>query len=174
MSLNKLVVDEDGSYMCDICVKKGEFAPYLMFKKICDEPPEDDGTYSGTLGYVITNLYNTKKIRSNNSLIESYIASHKFRLESKTPYYRGKKYIKLMDMVLTGKQLMMMESYTIKNYEYATGLHSNCNTVMYNALSHCGGLNAIQKISLVTTVLEHHGRTIKDIANSGVSDKLMN
>jgi hypothetical protein len=171
MSLNKLVIDGDGTYMCDVCVRNGEFAPYIMYTKLCDGDGLDDPTYTGTLGYTITNMYDTKKLKSGNALIESYIASHKFRLESKSPYYRGKKYKKIMDMVLTGKQLLMMESYTVDNYEYAVGLHSNCNTVLYNALAFCDGLSAIQKIALVTNVLEHHGKTINEIASSGIASK---
>jgi hypothetical protein len=160
-SISSKAVDVNGKLSVNICVKTGEFTPIIRY----GTEPED------TFGWVINKQYTTNKFTipenvlgekaislSSKAFIDSYLCPHKYRLEVRYPYYRGEKYDTIATLRLSPKSLtdIAMTGYVVPIY--AHGLHSNCNTVFYDAIA--PHISYIEQLKLVNAMLLSHERNI--------------
>ena len=160
-SISNKPVDDGGKLQVNVCMKTGEFTPFIRY----GTEPED------TFGWVINKQYTTNKFTipgsivggddiplSSKAFIDSYMCPHKYRLEVRHPYYRGEKYDTIMTLKLKPSALIdiAVTGYIVP--VYAHGLHSNCNTVFYDALA--PHISYTEQIKLVNAVLLSHEHNI--------------
>jgi hypothetical protein len=149
--------DTDGTLTINICVKTGEFTPLIRY---------GTGT-NDTFGWVINKQYTTNKFTipgtilggedipiGSKAFVDSYLCPHKYKLDIRHPYYRGEKYDTIMTLKITPNSLIdiVMTGYTVP--VYAHGLHSNCNTVFYDAIA--PHISYVERIKLVNAILVSH------------------
>jgi len=154
-------VDDGGEIPINICIKTGEFTPLIRY----GTEPED------TFGWVINKQYTTNKFTipgsivggddtplSSKAFIDSYMCPHKYRLDVRHPYYRGEKYDTIMTLKLAPETLfeVAITGYIVP--VYAHGLHSNCNTVFYDALA--PHISCTERIQMVKAILLSHKHNI--------------
>ena len=160
-SILSIPPDADGNLVINVCIKTGEFTPLIRY-----------GTNAtDTFGWVINKQYTTNKFTIPGSIlggedipvgskafIDSYICPHKYRLEIRYPYYRGEKYDTVMTLNMTPKALIAiaMTGYVIP--VYAHGLHSNCNTIFYDAIA--PHISYMERMKLINAILMSHEHNI--------------
>lgn len=156
-SISSKPVDADGKLNINICIKTGEFTPLIRY----GTSPED------TFGWVINKQYTTNKftipgnifggediLLESKAFIDSYMCPHKYRLEVRHPYYRGEKYDTIMTLKMTPASLVDVATTGYVVPVYAHGLHSNCNTVFYDAIA--PHISYTEQLKLVNSILMSH------------------
>jgi len=159
----------DETIDCEICVKIGEFTPYIRF----GGGPDD------SFGWVINELHKENLITipkeftntaedvplNDNPFLDSYFNPHKYCLDAVMPYYKGlnslteTKFVVLQTIPLTVAQLNRVYSYHDAEYEYAHGVHSNCNTIFLDAMTPV--MTTYQKYEMIFKVVRSHEQNIR-------------
>lgn len=160
-SIMKIPTDNTNKIKINICIKSGEFTPFVRFGTEIED----------TFGWVINKQYTTNKYTipqgvigeepiqlSSKAFIDSYLCPHKYRLDVRCPYYRGEKFDTLMSLELTKDAVREIATYGCDGSVYAHGFHSNCNTVFFNAFAQ--HISYMDQIKLVNVVLVSHEKNI--------------